>query len=275
MRRHSPVLLAPLALLLLLLSGVPARAQFRADAAAPSFTPVQPDVLYPAPRIWRLGLILGMGLNSHGGDFIPECDECRFTDGSGSGIVGGLQLEHMISPSIGIALRGLYEDQRAEYSTIMLKVRRGVMAGPGDPSGADTAVIDVERIMNVDLVYFTIAPVLELYPLRDLYVSISPGIGIPVKNSYRTVERLLDDRFVFMATGTNEKSLGTKDVFDIPDVTTPRIDVRAGIGYNLRLSPGVMFTPEVSYVYPLTNISSDDNWSASSIHVLAILKFRL
>ncbi|MBL0175355.1 MAG: hypothetical protein IPP94_08855 [Ignavibacteria bacterium] len=247
----------------LLLGATPLlHAQYRSIAP-----PLPPDVLNPTPKYWYIGPQLGVSQNTHAGDFLPECDKCLFADGSGIGIIAGIQIEHLPTPDWGIALKLLYDDKRAEYSTAFSGMRQVV----------DGSVVDVpvERVMDARIAYFVINPMLELFPIKNLYLLAGPAIGLPMTSQYSVKERMLDPNFVFWSTGTDEAFLQPQEWTDIPDVTAPRIDVRVGIGYNLKLSRSVIFAPEVTYEYPLTNISSDDNWKASAIHGVAVLKFAL
>lgn len=240
-----------------------AGAQF---AAAP---PLLPDVLNPTPKYWYIAPLIGVNSNTHGGDFLPAyCNECKFGDGKGTALMVGLQLEHLPTPDYGIAVKLLFDDKSAQYTQAMPSVQRLV-------TDLSTVTVAVERTMDAKLAYFVINPVFEVFPLKHLYLFAGPGIGFPVTNEYTVKERMLDPNFAYVESGSNEVLLGQSEWTEIPGVKSPRIDIRAGIGYNLKLSRSVILAPELSYEYPITTISDDDNWKASAMHGVVVLKFAL
>ncbi len=241
-------------------------AEAQTSARFSAFPP--PDVLSPSPKLWYIGPQVGLNLNSHPGDFLPDCEQCNFSDGAGAGIMVGVQLERRLSPSLGLAVKLLYDDKRADYTETLLKQSRVV-------SDQTTAVVDLERTMNVELAYVVLNPVVEIFPVKNLYLLAGPGLGLPLQSRYHIVERLLDDQYVYYQTGKGEIVIGKEDWNEIPDISSLRIDFRVGVGYDLRLGYSTFLTPEIIYEYPLTTISADDNWKASAIRFAAVLKFAL
>ncbi|MDH7514967.1 MAG: hypothetical protein QHI48_03700 [Bacteroidota bacterium] len=239
------------------------RAQYAFSLAPP------PDVLSPEPRPWMLGVIVGADMNRHRGDFLPECEECSFHDGSGTGILAGLQVERILPPSLGVALRVLYDDYRASYTETLTGQRRQVSDGT-------FATIDVERTMDVELPYLTVNPSVELFMFRNLYLFAGPAVGFPLRSRYRVVERLLDESFVYYETNTNEKVIGREVWTAVPDETALRFDIRAGIGFNVKVGRSVILAPQAMYAYPLTTISSSDkDWKSESFSAALVLKWIL
>ena len=235
-------------------------------AAAP---PLMPDVLNPTPKYWYIAPLLGVNSNMHNGDFLPAyCDQCKFADGTGTALMVGLQLEHLPTPDYGFAVKLLYDDKSAIYTQAMPSVQRLA-------TDLSTVTVAVERTMDAKLAYLVINPVFEIFPLKHLYIFAGPGIGIPMTNEYSVKERMLDPNFAYVESGSNEVQLGQTEWTEIPGLKSPRIDIRAGIGYNLKLSRSVILAPELSYEYAITTISDDDNWKASAMHGVVVLKFAL
>jgi hypothetical protein len=135
-------------------------------------------------------------------------------------------------------------------------------------------MLEYRRELSVKLAYFTLSPMIELFPVGGLYVMAGPSVGVRVTSTQEYTKSLTDENYEFVPN--DDVSIRVdKDSGDIPEAESLRLDLRAGIGYNLRLSKHVSFAPEVSYIYPLTNISTDDDWSASAIHLVGVLKIAI
>ena len=227
-----------------------------------------PSVLSPDPSPWWIGPQLGAGINSHGGDFITDFCDCGFEDGSGYGFAIGIEAGHFLSSSVAVAVKLVYNDYRADYATPVTE--------EAYIFELDTDVPDVqfERQMTVNISYLMLHPVVELYPFPWLYLFAGPAVGVSATAEQEYVKVLTDERFLY-GLGEPESHVVTKDSGEIPRVESFRADLRAGIGANLRIGRNLVFSPEVSYGYPLTTISDDDNWSASAIHVMGVLKIEL
>ncbi len=250
-------------LLVLLGTAAPVHAQFRSGMqAAPP-----PSVLHPAPSQWWIGPLAGANLNSHTGDFVTDFCDCGFEDGSGTGMSLGLEIGHYLSSTFAIALKAMYSDLRADYS---YQIREDAeVLGEG-------LVEDVlfERRNTVVLGYFMIHPVLQLHPIRGLYVFAGPALGVSTTATQEYTKVVTDERFDF-ELGDSETRIVSRDTGDLPRAESLRADLRFGVGANLRLSRSILFAPEVSYAYPLTTISDDDNWSAEAIHLIGVFKFEI
>ncbi|MCB2205917.1 outer membrane beta-barrel protein [bacterium] len=248
--------------------GQPAsQSTMRSGAVAASPLAPPPSVLHPAPSRWWIGPQAGANLNSHDGDFVTDFCECAFEDGSGTGLAIGIEAGHFLSNSIAVALKLVYNDLRADYSYQLLQ--DGLLPD-------NTVVEDVlfERQNTVVLGYLMIHPVIQLHPIGGFYLFGGPAIGFNMSATQDYTLLVVDERFAF-DVGDPESREVLKDSGDLPGANGIRADLRFGAGYNLRLSRSILFAPEISYGYPLTNISDDDNWSASAIHVIGVFKFEL
>ena len=248
----------------------PASAQWRFSASPEP----RPDVLSPEPRRLYLGFFAGLNLNEHPGTFRPDrCDECVFNDGSGKGVFLGAQLEYLFQPFIGVALKVALDDKRADYTTPLPSRKRIVIdETTGQPDS--NVILDFERQASVLLSYVTINPMVEVFPLKNLYLMGGIALGVPVRKNYSVKERALDPNVRFWETGTSEVIYRDESEAEVQDVKT-RLDARVGAGYNIRISPVVLLAPEVMYEFPLSTIAAEPNWKAQSIHILAVLKITL
>ncbi len=228
-----------------------------------------PDVLGPAPIIWWLGINAGMNLNQHSGDFITTECNCVYKDMSGSGLLFGGELSHKMSDDFGFVIKVLYDDKRASATndtsenTIVLDEQGNYL---GD------YILPYERKLDVRLSYLNVNPMLQWYPLWGLYVQVGPTLSMRLNASYDYTKKQKDAGYVFKSNNQSETSI---EKLDIPESQSLRLDLRAGVGYNLKLSRNMIFAPEVLFDYPLTKISSDDNWMVQTIHIIGVLKIAL
>jgi hypothetical protein len=247
---------------LLVALAAPLTAQWRSASMAGS-TPM-PSVLDPQPRDYWIGFEAGVNINMHSGDFVtPVCD-CFFADGDGKGVLAGVEGGVFLTKRLALALKVTYHDMRAEYSHKYFKPTT-IMP--------DNIVVPLEYENKNDLrlAYVTVNPVIQVYPLKRLYIFAGPAVGIRAGHSYKYTKRLIDENYVFAANQTPVIDVND-DSGELPDMKSLRVDLRAGIGCNLVLGRQVWFSPEVSYNYAITTISNDDNWYANAIHIAGVLK---
>lgn len=250
-------------LLFLLLAAPPLNAQYQRNwsAAPPS------GVLSPTPSQWWIGPQIGANLITHSGDFVTDFCQCTFADGSGAGVTVGIELGHMISPWLGLALKAVYSGMGADYSYFIM--RNAVLKETGE-----TVEARHERTNRVELGYFAFNPVLQIHPFNGLYVFAGPAVGFTTAGTTEYTLKIADDRYLFDIGGPEARVI-EEDKGDIPGLESLRLDLRFGIGANLRLGRSFLFSPEVSYNLPMTTISSDDNWNAEAFHLIGVFKFEL
>lgn len=237
-----------------------AHAQFSFGNAPP------PDVLHPAPSRWWIGPQLGVNLNTHEGEYFTSFCECSFRDGSGTGLTAGVEIGHMLAPWLGVALKLVYNDLQAQYSTPIRLPSKTI----------DDEIIDVDytRELDVRLGYIMLHPVVQIQPLPFIYLFAGPAIGLRTTAKQDYTLRINDPTIEFEYTRLDDQLI-TDDSGEIPNAESLRADLRAGLGFNLGIGRGLRLAPEVSYGIPLTTIADDDDWEASAIHITAVLKIDL
>jgi hypothetical protein len=239
------------------------QAQFRTEfQAAPP-----PGVLSPDPSVWWIGPQLGINIVSHKGDFVSDFCQCSFENGSGIGVSAGFEFGHMLSPVFGIAAKVIYSNMSADYSYI---INRLALLLPDD----EWVLADFERKNEVRLGYFMINPVLQFHPVPAFYLFAGPAIGVKTAGNRTYTLTVVDERY-FWGLGDPTTKIVEQDSREIPEVEGTRVDLRAGLGANIRFGRKFLFSPEVSYNMPLSKISSDDNWKAEAIHIIGVFKFEL
>lgn len=233
-------------------------------AQSHEFGPAPSDVLSPAPPDWWFGPNIGVNLVTHEGAFLTDYCQCEFRDGSGTRLTLGFELGRMFTPVIGVAVKALYNDMGAEFSYKLLIPTEVLNEGIVD--------VEHERKNVVKLSYFMLHPVLILQPLPFFYLFGGPAVGVTGTSTQEYTLTNVDPQFD-LAVGGGDSRVVAMDSGEIPRAESLRMDLRAGLGLNLRLGRRLRFSPEVSYGIPLTTISDDDDWKAQAIHATAILKF--
>ena len=82
---------------------------------------------------------------------------------------------------------------------------------------------------------------LKYSPIENFYLAFGPSLGIKIS-----------------ATTKNDVN---GEEYEPKIVTSPILDLKAGIGYNVKISDEFVITPEALFAYPLNNVlnTSDDN----------------
>lgn len=236
-----------------------------------SAPPPPPSVLDPAPRIWWIGPQLGAGLNTYSGTYTTKSCNCSFTDGDGTGFNIGVEVGHLFSPGIGAVVKLLYNDFSGASTNTVVEQTEVLDEATGT---LETVPLTIERKLDAKLAYMTFAPMVHLYPFGGFYLLAGPGVGFNVTATQTYTRTILDEGYVFWNSGAPGSTV-EGDTGDLPDASGLRVDVRAGIGYALRLGSSVLLAPEVTYVYPFTEVHSGDNWSVSSLHFTGVLRILL
>ncbi len=249
--------------LLWLLAGTQAHAQFRSEMTAPA----PPGVLSPDPSVWWIGPQLGANINTHKGDFLTDFCQCPFDNGSGVGVSAGIEIGHLFSPVVGLALKVLYSAMGADYS---YEIQREAL----DVGTGEYVLARFERQNSVELGYFMVHPALQLYPFPGFYAFAGPAVGVKTVGNTTYTLVIVDERYQ-LDIGNPDSKIIEEDTGEIPEAEKMRMDLRFGFGLNIRLGRSFLFSPEVSYNLPMTTISSDDNWKAEAIHLIGVFKFEL
>ncbi|MBR9978455.1 MAG: hypothetical protein KFH87_10230 [Bacteroidetes bacterium] len=233
------------------------------NALAPAY---ESDILAARPIRYWLGLGLGAYAYMHEGFFSPSCD-CEFRDEDGVRFMmtGEFRVEY---PKMGFAWSVMlsYFDASAEFSRE--DTRSSVIVG-------DNPDLDVEyrNSSDVRLEWVSIRPGVFWYiPRSSFFLRGGFEVGVPLTARYDHVERILTPGVEYYDGTTENILLGETD---IPGGGRLRFALTASLGYDILLSPSVAITPRAGIIAPLTNVSSQDNWTVLTAHGLLMLNIRL
>jgi outer membrane protein OmpA-like peptidoglycan-associated protein len=132
-----------------------------------------------------------------------------------------------------------------------------------NPMSVDMESTTGNQIYDFGLGYFELSPVLQFHnilPVKPLYFLAGLEFGIPVDNDYKLTQ--------------NGNPL---DSDNIPS-TSMRAAFVIGAGYMFQISDKFYVSPELSYRFPFTRVSSDElftTWKASQLRLGVNLTFSL
>jgi len=205
----------------------------------------------------NIGIFGGLGINMHQPSWTDEAiltgtpipfNQSSTALGYFGGIIGNFPINDIFTISARVGYNAL--DGEIETSVI-------------SPTITETHTLDGR------FDYLEISPILQLHnliPLRNLYFLAGLEIGVPVTAEWD---------YTYFESLTPSSTT----IFDVqmPDKAT-RFALAVGAGYVIPLSKNVFLTPEASFRFALTNLSSSaiyDSWTVNQLRLGVSLTFGL
>ncbi len=238
------------------------------DPDGPSSVPEPRDkILYPGFRSMLVGPYLGLNYNMHDGLFYTTENDlvcCGFNKGDGFAPVVGVKAFFPLSDRWWFSPRLVYEGRGGEFTGD---------AQPLPILGRDNQVEELleEYTLNVTMhtVNVDAFAAYDILPDR-LYVQAGPSLSVVASKNFRKTVRIVGPPGVTYLDQVTEKEVYNGDM----DITeSVFFSLRAGVGYFLRISRKLFVNPEVLYSYPLTRVSTDNEWKAGAVQVTVGLTF--
>jgi hypothetical protein len=184
----------------------------------------------------KVGPAVGMNFNIASGDASND----TYT---GIGILLGGQVDMNFSPSIGLIGNINFYDNKCHSNS--------------------TTENEVTYDQDVSLAYLQIQSLFKLsIPQSGFYFFAGPGIGFNIQKSSKVT-----------ITQGNADPQVTKST--MKNVSTTRFEIKAGSGFDIRMSSGVFISPEFSFAYGLTDVftNTSKSWKVMTLNLSAIVKF--
>lgn len=200
------------------------------------------------------------------------CTECgTFSDGTGSGYSGEVFAEMPVKflPELSFTL-ALGFSQRGgnfgEATTDNLPVQ--------DPNTGAYVPLVRDHAYTAGLMYGDLVPGVKYQPLTDIPIYVGAGISIDFPFSsaakYTQSESIRSPQGVlYPETNTQSRVVGEGVINDVG----MSFAARGSLGYRIALNPSLDLAPEVTYVYPLTNVESAFQWRVTSLGVGAAVRW--
>lgn len=246
------------------------------NPAAGSFSlPPGGDVLRPGgPSLpWYLGIDGGITYSSfYNGPVIlaplknpynssPAAQRSAMADaGNGIGVYFGAAVDVSLSKSIGLMGKLAYNTRKGEFSS---RSREAFSLLPPDTT-------DLVQNTTWNFRYISLDVLLRFQLMeKSLYVLVGPSFNFLSGNTVKLEEQVLNpNAFYVEEDGTMTHQLKTlSSETDISNVEKTRVELKAGLGWWIRLDKKLFLTPEVLFGFPLTHLLSsvrDPNTGLSS-----------
>ncbi|MEO5930454.1 MAG: OmpA family protein [Candidatus Kapaibacterium sp.] len=267
-------------LALLLLARLPLPAQDttslpdtpRADAPV-----VDPGAVEPLPgeliSTWfRVGMYGGYGVNFHDtkATVFTGGGECgAFSNGNGRGLAAGMFLEVPVSGTwLDLVAGATYAQRGGTFG----EVQTGGLPVLDPNSGR---YVELERVhrYTADLPYVLAELGVRMTPIAafPIYLRLSGSLGIPSSQAshHQTEEILSPSGVLYPETNTTIRDVSAGPIQDVGSL----IHLSGAIGYPFPLSSRLTASPEVSYYFPLNDVTPNYRWRIASAQGGIALRF--
>lgn len=192
-----------------------------------------------------VGLALGGSFNIHTGADLQKT-------GTGTGFVGGGQIDLSFSKSLGLLTTFYaYDNRIGDYTHTLTQ-------------GGIDYLFDV----SVTIAYAGVEPLLKFtMPDNRFYFVAGPSIGFMVQGKSQVTSTITTPGYSFPNGFSSQTATN-----DLTDINT-RFDFNLGGGYVFRIDSQSRLTTQLSFTYGLNNIEKNVDWRINSIRLIAGLEF--
>ena len=229
-----------------------------------------------------MGIEIGVGQHSEMGTADCDCGS-QFTGGTGTGLIGSLFFELPLDYEWAIGVKAGIDFKN--FSTTS-NVSQVVVVVPPSGSNPDTTALPVNLVANIKTTYLDFAPYVQYQFFRmgpfvqaglgfDFLMSSSliqnrqlpEGTSVPAMNGNPAVNN------VTFTNGTLTEVIQNGST----SVSSLRLGLLLSAGYNIQVSERSIFSPLITYDFPLTiaGNTNGSNWRIGSLYASALLKFQL
>lgn len=215
-----------------------------------------------AQDVLRIGITGSGALNMHSGslttaDGLLECG--TFTDATTLGWMAGNALWLPITDKLAFSGRLQYWDADGTFSA-----PNDVQPNVSLPDGS-LVRMQSEYQLQTTLDYINLDLLALWYFTPELFVGLGPQIGFNTRASFAQTEKILEPSYLEFTQGGQERTFLSSTFAQNGVSTTIRIALQAMVGYDIRVHPQVVVTPEVGYARAFTNVLSGSDWLAHAL----------
>lgn len=238
------------------------------SAASASAQGVRPRVHDAA---FRLGIVGGATRNTHvtqatvftGG---AECG--AFNDGTGNGYVAGLTGEFpLLRPWLDLSALATISERGGEFG----QVTTGGLPVL-DPNTDTYTELRRQHSYSAELRSFVAELGVRVTPIESLplFFRATTAIAFPIAPAFAQREEILSPSGVlYPETNTAERNVASGSI----DNTSQFASVAGTIGYDIPLGARLTVAPEISYYYPLGDVTSLYRWRIETLQAALSLKY--
>ncbi len=207
----------------------------------------------------NLGPYLGVNLNMH----TPEFDlPLGFYDGSQS------VLFNESATSFGFAGGLVVNIPLTDIFTLSPRIGFNMLGGELSKNSSLAGDTTIDNNFEANLNYLEITPAVifeNVIPIEDLYLLAGIELGVPLTNTQTHTAALVEPDGTFLPEGASTRTFAKDE--DIPDAAM-RLALALGAGYTFEISDNVFLSPEASFRFPFTQVSTADafdSWDVPQI----------
>ncbi len=226
-----------------------------------------------AERNIRIGMFGAGALNMHKGQFssydgMLVCG--TFEDGTGLDWLAGNSIEIPLSTDFSFFGRAFFHKADGDFES-----------SPEEPprislDDGTLIYLSTEHQLDVSLDYVQIEALGAYYLTDKMYFALGPGVAFPTHASYTQVEELQQPLGLKFRNGETTRQIASANFDDNPNTETNiRISAHALIGADFPIADNLYLSPEVGYIFPFTNVLSNNEWTVSTLHAGLALKYEL
>ena len=241
-------------------------------ASGNTSAPTGPEdrILFPgAARMILVGPYAGIDFTRHTGNFTTTQNGllcCSFEKGSGLGLAAGVKAFIPLGGNFDFSPRLLYENPGGEFTALLQQY-------PIRGQNNSVELVTLENTLDVTLHTLSV-DLLAAYTFKPLglYLALGPSAGFILANRFTKTETILGPPGVRYLDGRTAQEIFSEST-EIPNTMT--LSIRGGAGAMIPIGRGMRLNPELLYGFPLTTVSKDGEWKASTVQATIGVLFEL
>jgi hypothetical protein len=214
------------------------------------------STIVPGKLAWKVGLIGGPSFGFLMGDYPYPCDYL-FSGGDGIGFfinaVATYPIDYYsdIYFSLGYQFNPLKNSQE--------KYRQKQILNELNPIN-----VFMKGDFDMKLYYLNLDGYYKRKLWKNLYGIAGFGLFFNLKTDISIIETIKDDRFVFNSTGHSSDPLYQGE---LPNASSILLSGRIGLGYDFYINNKYILAPQVTLIYPLSNLITTDDWKLLNVNL--------
>jgi len=238
------------------------------------------DLFGPGAPPPLAGVEIGIGQHSEMGTLDCNCGS-QFTGGSGKGFLAQLFFELPLDYEWAIGIKGGIDFKN--FSATIPYGELVVIPIPNTANEDTTVPMSDNRVANIKTTYLDFAPYLQYQFFRmGPFVQAGLDVGFLMSKSFSQTRELPEGSSAFIRGQTDNNLTFTNGTLsqDIGISTTAsslRLGLLLSAGYNIQISERSIFSPLITYDFPLNAAGSTggSDWKIGSLYASALIKFQL
>jgi hypothetical protein len=242
-----------------------------------------------------LGPVFGYNRSMHTVE-LASFDEAicpRFQNGNSNGFYLGISYEEMLgdinNSTSSIIARVLYNTMPASLETSEAPIPSLVTIVDGNGNPTDETVLKSSTLHTQEIKYSMITAEvmykLNFIPGVPLGITVGPTFDFamsktqdqrynlvqPLEAQFKRNQAAIDQGYKYV---NDDRTIIIKEG-DIPDGSSFRLGIKAGVQYEILMSSRMYVVPSLYYNFGVTNLSSRENWRVNALQMGVDVRFSI